>query len=153
MDQSLPAPPVPVVQRLVDAVNGRDLASLVACFSQDYANTTPAHPQRGFRGRDQVRRNWTQILAEVPDVRARVSRSLTDGSTVWTEWHMIGSRRGDATVFEMAGVVIYEVADDLIQSAALYLEPVEQTSGGIDAAINRAVGQQPSTRPSTRGTS
>jgi hypothetical protein len=133
---------VPVVQRLIDAVNGRDLASLVACFSQDYANETPAHPNRGFQGRGQVRRNWTQIFAEVPDVQAQVVRQVTDGSTVWTEWRMTGTRRIDATVFAMAGVIIYEVNDGLIESAALYLEPVEQTSGDIDTAIHRAVGQQ-----------
>jgi hypothetical protein len=132
---------VPVVQQLVDAVNDRDLASLVACFSADYSNTTPAHPQRGFRGRDQVRRNWTQIFAEVPDVRASVSRTVTDGPTVWTEWRMSGNRRSDATVFAMVGVIIYEVTDGLIESAALYLEPVEHTTGDVDAAIRSVVGR------------
>lgn len=142
MSQGPPASLVPVVQRLVDAVNDRDLASLVACFSPDYENTTPTHPRRGFRGRDQVHRNWTQIFAEVPDVQACVPRSVTDGSTIWTEWRMTGTRRSDATVFAMAGIVIYEVPDGLIQSAALYLEPIEQTSGDIDTAIRRVVGQQ-----------
>jgi hypothetical protein len=142
MRQDPPPSLVPVIQQLVDAVNDRDLVSLVACFSPDYANTTPAHPQRGFWGQDQVYRNWTQIFAEVPDVHARVPRSVTDGSTVWTEWRMTGSRRSDATEFAMAGVIIYEVTDGLIQSAALYLEPVEQTSGDIDTAIHRVVGQQ-----------
>lgn len=140
MSQAAQAPLPSVIEQLVDAVNHRDLASLVTCFAEDYANQTPAHPERGFRGREQVHRNWTQIFAEVPDIQARVLRSVTDGVTVWTEWRMTGTRRSNATVFDMTGVVIYEVTDGLIESAALYLEPVEQASGDIDTAIHRAVG-------------
>jgi ketosteroid isomerase-like protein len=61
------------------AVNDHDLDALVACFAPDYVNETPARPQRGFRGREQVRRNWTQIFAGVPDIRAAVPRYATDG--------------------------------------------------------------------------
>jgi len=142
MSQATQGTPPPVVQRLLDAVNQRDLASLVACFAEDYTNETPAHPRRGFRGREQVRRNWTRIFAEVPDVRARVVRSATDGRTVWTEWRMSGTRRSDEGAFEMTGPVIYEVVDGLIQSASLFLEPIERDSDDIDAAIRRAVGHR-----------
>lgn len=130
----------PVIQSLLDAVNDRDLPSLVACFAEDYANETPAHPQRGFRGRDQVHHNWTQIFAQVPDVQARVSRYVVDGSTVWTEWAMAGTRRNDTTAFEMTGVVIYNVTGGAIESASFYLEPVERASGDVNAEIQRAVG-------------
>ena len=140
MSQAAQAPLPSVIEQLVDAVNRRDLASLVTCFIEDYANQTPAHPERGFRGREQVHRNWTLIFAEVPDLQARVLRYATVGGTVWTEWRMTGTRRSDATVFEMAGVVIYEITDGLIESAAFYLEPVEQVSGDVDTAIHRAVG-------------
>lgn len=142
MGQTAQGPIPPVVQQLLDAVNHRDLGSLVACFAEDYANETPAHPQRGFRGRDQVHRNWTQIFAQVPDVQARVSRSVTDGSSSWTEWRMTGTRRSDASAFEMTGVVIFKVTDGLIESASFYLEPVEQASGDINAEIQRAVGHR-----------
>jgi hypothetical protein len=131
-----------VLERLVDAVNSHELSSLVGCFAADYRNQTPVHPARGFRGRDQVHRNWTQLFAGVPDLRARVPRSVMDDSTAWTEWHMIGTR-GDSTTFEMAGTVIFEVTDDLIQSATFYLEPVEETSGDVNTAIRRAVGAPP----------
>ena len=60
-----------MVERLVAATNAHDLDALVACFDEDYENETPVHPGRGFRGRDQVRTNWEQIFAFVPDVRAR----------------------------------------------------------------------------------
>lgn len=54
----------------------------------------------------------------------------------------MGTRRSDATGFEMVGVVIYEVADGLIESAAFYLEPVERVSGDIDTAIRRTLGDE-----------
>ena len=47
---------------------------------------TPAHPQRTFRGADQVRRNWEQIFAGVPDLRADLLDAVVDGDTVWSEW-------------------------------------------------------------------
>ena len=59
------------VDRLLQATNDHDLEALVACFADDYENETPVHPARGFRGREQVRRNWEQIFAHVPDVGPR----------------------------------------------------------------------------------
>ena len=90
------------------ATNAHDLDALVACFAEDYENETPVHPGRGFRGRDQVRRNWEQIFAFVPDVRAEVIRSVVDGETVWTEWEMTGTRR-DGSAHHMRGVIIFGV--------------------------------------------
>jgi len=40
-----------------------------------------------------VRRNWSQIFAGVPDLRARLPRMTVDGDTVWTEWDIAGTRR------------------------------------------------------------
>jgi ketosteroid isomerase-like protein len=56
-----------VVRRLQAATNAHDLDALVACFAPDYLSEIPAHPARSFRGSEQVRRNWTQILAGVPE--------------------------------------------------------------------------------------
>ena len=128
-----------VIGRLLDAVNGHDLDGIAICFADDYVNETPAHPQRGFRGREQVRRNWTQILGSVPDLRAQVPRSVVDGSTAWTEWEMSGTR-ADGDVFLMRGVVIFTVPHDTITSARFYLEPVEESSGDVNAATRRVVG-------------
>jgi ketosteroid isomerase-like protein len=127
-----------IVERLVTATNAHDIDTLVDCFAADYVNETPAHPQRGFRGRDQVRRNWTSIFAGVPDVSARVTASAIDGSMVWTEWEMSGTRR-DGSAHAMAGVVIFGVGHDQIVSARFYLEPVEMTSGNVDAAVARTL--------------
>src|SRR4051794_24035588 len=77
--------PLAMVQRLQEATTRHDLDALVDCFAADYVNETPVHPARGFTGRQQVRANWQQIFAAVPDVRAEVLRTATAGDTVWSE--------------------------------------------------------------------
>ena len=128
-----------VVDRLVSATNAHDLDRLVDCFAPDYVNVTPAHPQHGFRGREQVRRNWSTILAAVPDIQTAVVASVADGDRVWTEWEMVGTRR-DGVPHAMAGVIVFGVRDGRISSARFFLEPVERDSGDVNAAVQRAVG-------------
>jgi ketosteroid isomerase-like protein len=128
----------PVLERLLRAVNAHDLEALVSCFAPDYLNETPVHPQRGFRGNDQVRRNWAQIFA-IADFRADVPRHSLDGDQLWTEWEMSGTRP-DAGRFLMRGVVIFGIDCDTIRTARFYLEPVEDTSGDVDVHTRRVVG-------------
>ena len=85
-----------VIDRLLKATNDHDLDALVDCFAPDYVNETPVHPLRGFTGSEQVRLNWRQIFAAVPDLVAEVTRRAEDGGTAWTEWQMSGTR-GDGT--------------------------------------------------------
>jgi ketosteroid isomerase-like protein len=126
-----------VIERLVSATNAHDLNQLVDCFSPSYVNVTPAHPERGFRGSAQVRRNWTTIFAAVPDIETRVVASaVTDGGQVWTEWEMSGTRR-DGAPHAMAGVIIFGVKEDRIVSARFYLEPVETTTGDVNVNVQR----------------
>jgi ketosteroid isomerase-like protein len=98
-----------VIERLSRATNEHDLEALADCFASDYRNETPAHPARGFAGRSQVRKNWEQIFANVPDITAEVLRCAVDGDTVWSEWEMRGTRR-DGTEHLMRGVVIFGIA-------------------------------------------
>jgi ketosteroid isomerase-like protein len=126
--------PLQVIERLAKASSEHDLEAIVGCFAPDYVNETPAHPLRGFHGREQVRRNWAQILTGVPDLAARVVAVAVDGDTVWSEWLMSGTRR-DGGAHEMRGVTIFQVTDGLIQAARFYLEPVERDSGGVDDAV------------------
>ena len=126
------------VERLRDATNRHDLDGLAACFAEDYENQTPVHPARGFHGRAQVRRNWEEIFAFVPDIRAEVMASAIDGDTAWTEWDMTGARR-DGSPLHMRGVVIFGVRDDLAQWARFYLEPVDESSGTVDDARRQQV--------------
>jgi ketosteroid isomerase-like protein len=130
--------PQQTVERLVRATNDHDIDALVACFAPEYSNETPVHPGRGFRGRDQVRRNWEQIFAFVPDVRAEVVRLTADGDTVWSEWEMNGTRR-DGTAHHMRGVILFGVRDGLAQWARFYLEPVEDETGTVDDAVRDQV--------------
>ena len=59
---------VGTLARLEHATNAHDVNEVVACFAADYRNETPAHPERGFTGREQVRGNWEQIFAAIPDI-------------------------------------------------------------------------------------
>jgi ketosteroid isomerase-like protein len=130
------APSVNVIDELVAATNAHDLDRLVDCFSPAYVNVTPAHPARGFTGREQVRRNWTSIFAAVPDIVTRVIASAATDGQVWTELEMSGTTR-NGTPHAMAGVIIFGVEQDRIVSARFYLEPVETRSGDADAAVRQ----------------
>jgi ketosteroid isomerase-like protein len=123
---------------LAQATNEHDLDAIVACFAEGYLNETPAHPERGFRGKEQVRRNWEQILTGVPDLTARILAVIENADTVWSEWQMIGTRR-DGSAHEMRGVIIFSVDAGLISTARFYLEPVERTSGTVDDAVRRVL--------------
>ena len=131
--------PAAVVERLLAAINAHDLEAMVACFADDYVNEWPAHPQRGFRGSEQVRRNWSQIFAGVPDLRARLPRMVVDRDMVWAEWDLSGTRR-DGAAHLMRGVSIFGVAEGRLAWVRFYLEPVEETSGDVNANTRRVVG-------------
>jgi ketosteroid isomerase-like protein len=130
--------PAAMVERLCRATNARDLDAVVACFAEDYRNETPVHPQRGFVGRDQVRRNWREIFSVIPDVHAEVLRMAVDGDTVWSEWEHRGTRP-DGTPHLMRGVIIFGVVDELVRWARFYLEPVQDGAGSVGDAVRRQV--------------
>jgi ketosteroid isomerase-like protein len=129
--------PRAMVERLTEAVNAHDLEALTSCFALEYRNETPAHPARGFQGRSQVRRNWEQIFAAVPDITAEV-RSIADADTVWSEWEMRGTRP-DGSPHLMRGVVIFGVEGSEATWARFYLEPVQEGGGDVDETIRRTV--------------
>jgi len=128
--------PAAMVERLRVATNTHDLEALVSCFAADYRNETPAHPERGFTGRDQVRRNWDQIFAAIPDVTAEVLRCAVDGDTAWTEWEHRGTRP-DGSQHLMRGVVIFGVRSGVAKWARFYLEAVQKDGDNADAAVRR----------------
>lgn len=133
-----------VLERLVQMTNAHDIEGIVACFSDDYALESPLHPARSFRGTPQVRRNWTQILRAIPDLRASVLRAAADEGTVWTEWEMCGTR-ADGEKQLMRGVFIFGLADGLLNWGRMFLEPVDESSLDMDAALRTEVlGPRPS---------
>jgi ketosteroid isomerase-like protein len=134
----MPEPGAALLDRLAEAVSGHDLDAVESCFAPGYRNETPAHPAQGFTGRDQVRRNWEQIFAFVPDITARVLRRCSDGEMVWSEWEMSGTRP-DGTAHQMAGVVLFGVREGLFAWARFYLEPVQAKGPGPDAAVRQHV--------------
>src|SRR6202051_116744 len=112
--------PEGMVARLGRATNEHDLDALADCFAADYRNATPVHPARGFQGRAQVRKNWEQIFAPVPDIVAEVRWTAND-QEVGSEGEMRGPRR-DGAAHVMRGVVIFGVEQGVAAWARFYLE-------------------------------
>jgi ketosteroid isomerase-like protein len=130
-----------IVERLNDAMNAHDLEAMLGCFQEEYESAQPAHPDRGFGGREQVRKNWSAIFDGVADFRSELVRAAVDGDTVWSEWHWQGTH-SDGTPLDMAGVIICGVREGRIGWARLYVESVEQAGAGIDAAVRRMAGRE-----------
>lgn len=130
--------PGDMVMKLLNAVNAHDIERVVDCFAPDYQNETPVHPSRGFRGREQVRKNWEQIFAAVPNLIATLPRHTVDGETAWTEWEMRGTRR-DGSAHLMRGVVIFGVCDGRAAWARFYLELAEDGGEDVNEAVRRAI--------------
>ena len=122
-------------------MNARDIEAFVSLFSEDYDSEQPAHPDRRFRGRDQVRANWSAVFSGVPDFRAELVASAVDADTAWTEWRWHGTHE-DGSRLEMAGVILMGVRNGSITWARLYVEPVEPAGGGIDAAVREISGRE-----------
>lgn len=119
---------------LLEATNAHDVEGIASCFAPGYVNETPCHPARGFVGNEQVRRNWTGILAGVPDLVAEVTREVVQGSEIWSEWEMRGTRR-DGSPHLMRGVLIFGVEGAQATSCRFYLEPVVSDGADADAAV------------------
>jgi ketosteroid isomerase-like protein len=128
-----------VAERLLAAMNAHDIDAFVACFHEGYESEQPAHPDRAFRGSDQVRQNWSAIFEGVADFRAELVRADATGGAEWSEWRWHGTH-ADGTVLDMAGVIVAGVRDGRMTWARLYVEPVEREGAGIDAVVRRMAG-------------
>lgn len=120
--------------RLQAATNAHDVDAIVDCFTPDYENVAPAHPARSFTGNVQVRKNWEQIFAFVPDITVRVLASAGDDREVWSEWEMSGTRR-DRSLHLLRGVIVFSLRDGQASGARFFLEPVDEVPGSIDEAV------------------
>jgi ketosteroid isomerase-like protein len=128
-----------MARRLKDAIDAHELEPLVALFDDHVRSEQPIHPDRAFEGSAQIRENWRQLFAGVPDLRAVLIRSFDDGGTTWAEWDWQGTRR-DGSAFQLRGVTIVGVEDGRIGWVRFYLDPVDTAGVGIDAAIRVAAG-------------
>jgi hypothetical protein len=113
-----------VLERLHNALNRHDLEALVACFDAMYRSEQPVHPDQNFTGTDQVRRNWSALFADIPDLRAELLRHTWDGEVVWAEWRWVGTH-ADGSTFDLRGVTLLGVRNDRFAWGRLYMEPVE----------------------------
>ena len=124
-----------IMNRLLSAMNAHDLDAFVACFAADYESQQPAHPNRAFQGRDQVRKNWAGVFTGVPDFTAELLLSaVTDEGVEVGEWRWDGTHT-DGARFGMHGVIVAGVQHNEITWARLYMEPTEQGGGNIDEMV------------------
>jgi len=113
-----------VSKRVLEALNRHDIDALVDCFHPDVRSELPTQPERGYRGREQVRAYWAAILEDGADLKAKLLRCFADADTACSEWCWQGTRR-DGTSFARAGVLIYGVRDERIAWMRLYMEPIQ----------------------------
>ena len=118
-----------LLEQLRDSQNRRDVDAMLECFDPGYQSEQPAHPNRGFGGKEQVGKNWLAMFESFPDFEAELLRHSSDGNVVWGEWN---SR---ATGLRMTGVTVMGVKEGRISWARLYMEPVEEADQDIDEAI------------------
>jgi hypothetical protein len=59
-----------VVERMHEALNRHDLDAFLDCFDSGYQREQPAHPNRGFGTKEQVRKNSSAIFEGFPDLGA-----------------------------------------------------------------------------------
>ena len=136
MSAQVPAGPLETVERLHNAMNQHDLEAFLACFDPNYRSEQPAHPTRGFGGRDQVEKNWSVLFEGIADFHAELLATATDGDTLWSEWRWTGSRANEAPL-DIRGVTLFEIKNDRIVSGRLYMEEVEETGAAIDETVRR----------------
>lgn len=131
--------PKEVLERLRRAMNQHDLEEFLACFHSEYRSEQPAHPNRGFGGREQVRKNWAALFEAIPDFHAELLASATDRDTVWSEWHWTGTRATEAPL-DIRGVTLFGIEGSRIVSGRLYMEEVEEAGEDIDETVRRLAG-------------
>jgi ketosteroid isomerase-like protein len=108
-----------LIERVRNAINRHDLDAFLDCFHEAYESEQPLDPERSFRGRDRVRRNWSANLARVPDLRWDLLDASVTADAAWCEWRWHGTRF-DGRRFDVQGVVIYRIEGGRIVRGRLY---------------------------------
>jgi len=126
----------PVIERLRDAVNRHDPEGMAATMKPDYRSDQPVHPNRHFVGNRQVIANWTEMFRGVPDMSVEVVAEATEGTTSFAELACAGHHT-DGSDFDLRGVIVAGIEDDLISWMRLYLEPVEADGAAIEEAVHQ----------------
>jgi ketosteroid isomerase-like protein len=116
--------PREVLERQERALNAHDLEALADCFAEDLHSEDIGHAAHTVEGREQLRRNWGLMLAQVPDLRVELRASAAEGDTVWGEWRIYGTRR-DGSLLDLRGVSISKVEGGRIATSRRYLTPLD----------------------------
>jgi ketosteroid isomerase-like protein len=124
------------VRSLIEQVCSGDQPARPGCvprlLRRAYESEQPLHPERSFRGREGVRRNWSANLARVPDLRWDLVDACFSTDAAWSEWRWHGARR-DGTRLDLQGVVIYGIDDGRIVRGRLYMgELPERTDSAAE---------------------
>ena len=106
------------------ALDAHDLDAFVGFFREDYVGERPRHPGTPMSSREDVRRNWEEVISDVPDLRVDVPAAVEDGNTIWSEWRAYGTARSGAEL-ELRGVIIFGIQGDQVAWSRMYMEPVE----------------------------
>jgi ketosteroid isomerase-like protein len=114
-----------LLERMRAALDAHDLDTFVEFFRDDYIGERPRHPGSPVSSREDVRRNWAEVISDVPDLRVDVPAAVEDGGTIWSEWRAYGTARSGA-MLELRGVIIFGIQDGLVAWSRMYMEPVEQ---------------------------
>jgi ketosteroid isomerase-like protein len=135
-----------VIDQMVVAMNKHDLDGAASLMHQDYRSEQPAHPSLAFVGRAQMRANWEAMFAGIPDFRAELCQSVTDGDTTWSEWHWSGTR-SDGQPFEMRGVTLFEIREGQVVAGRLYMEDVDHQAVSLEQVVQTRSGRRPQLPP------
>jgi ketosteroid isomerase-like protein len=130
--------PRSLLERQERALNAHDVDALADCFHDELHSEDFVHPSQTFVGREQVRRNWELMIANVPDLRAELRDSAVEGDTVWGEWRIYGTRR-DGRMLDLRGVVVSRIRDGRIVSSRRYLAPLHPGTETVDDYFRRLV--------------
>jgi ketosteroid isomerase-like protein len=118
-----------LIEQVRSAINAHDLEAFLDCFDEDYESEQPLRPERSFRGREGVRRNWSANLARVPDLRWDLLDACFSRDAAWCEWRWHGTRL-DGARFDVQGVVIYGIEGGRIVRGRLYMGDRPEHTGG-----------------------
>jgi ketosteroid isomerase-like protein len=116
---------IPLLEQMRAALDAHDLDAFVEFFREDYIGERPRHPGAKISSREDVRANWAEVIADVPDLRVEVPAAVEDGDRIWSEWRAYGTARSGA-MLELRGVIIFGVEEDQVAWSRMYIEPVEQ---------------------------
>ena len=96
-----------VVDRVVAAINARDIESFVACYAED-ATIEDGYDRVGIRGRDELRERYVAMFDRFPEIHVEPGWRTSVGDFVVQEETVAG--RGDHT----RHVAVYLVHDGVI---------------------------------------